>query len=145
MNIVQSKLNKTIAIIDDTDIWLKTVKIWLIHYGFKDIICFDSAKGFYDYFQDHNQEIDIFIVDHFLEDYMLGTDVIRLVRNKHPESLIISTSADFLNDKYAVDTKSMKCALNAGANRAIFKDISSLRDVLKYHLLVREKEHDFVK
>lgn len=137
------KEESLIVLLDDVDIWLKTVRLWLIHFGFKNVKAFSKVKDFMKYFEEHEKEIDACVVDFYLDDDGLDAPVvIKNMREINNDVLILAISADFINDRALLETEEMLRAMQAGANNVGVKEINSLQSMLVGHLEAREQIKD---
>ncbi len=100
-----------IAIIDDSSFYATGLKSILNHYGFDNIIIFQSGGEALDYLS-QNPLPDAFLVDYNMPE-MLGPEVIKKLRELYPQSRIIGMSTD---------TYIRKDMLAAGANAFVSKD-----------------------
>ena len=137
MNVIKNAVNKKVVILEDNLIWLNTMKLWCVNFGFKEVIIFNKVDEFLEYYYLNNSNIDVCLIDYKLQHNITCVEVIRAIRKLNLDTLIFSISANFVNDEDVVDTERMKAALNAGANRSILKDINCVHDAIRDHLLVR--------
>jgi DNA-binding NtrC family response regulator len=137
--------NKKIVVLEDNPIWTKTLRLWLSHYGSTDTVFFDNQEEYYVYALKNSNDIDVCIIDFYIGNNNTQ-NLIKKLRDINSDLLIIAISADFVSDKYVLDTEEMIKAIYAGANRATIKDINHLKEVLDSHLCLREMDlYDEIK
>lgn len=140
MAVISTVENKTIVILEDNVIWLNTIRLWCESFGFKNVFHFNHTEDFLEYYFNNSDTIDVCLIDYKLEHDVICTDIIKKIRKLNLNTLIFSISANYINDEDVIDTEKMKQTLNAGANRAIFKDINCLYDAIRHHLLIKSAE-----
>lgn len=132
------KTSRKIVIIDDSDLWLKTVSLWIRQYN-KDveILAYDEPKGYLDKIDELNGSVDCVVIDYYLDD-TIAPLVIEKIRERNKRVLIVAVSGAFMDEDQKLKTKEMKKAINAGANRATLKNFHALEMILKSHFEVRD-------
>jgi DNA-binding NarL/FixJ family response regulator len=129
-----------VVVYQDNPLWEKTLVLWCQNYGFEMIQSFNDKDTFLDYVNDEYDNIDICIMD-FYEKEDNTISPIKHLRKLNENCLILAVSANFVNDENVLDTNEMVKALWAGANRATFKDIKHVKDIIFGHLAVRSHEN----
>ena len=138
-DIVTIQKSKKIVIIDDNELWLKTVSLWIKQFNEDvELLTYSNPKGYLDKIEELNGSVDAVVIDYYLDD-TIAPLVIEKIREKNKKVLIVAVSGGFLNDKQQLKTKEMKKAIHAGANRASVKDFHSLEMILTSHFDVRDK------
>ena len=132
-------LTKKVIIFDDSPVWLKTLRLWCNHYGFRDVTCLSTENQILEICKEQYSEIDLIVID-FYNGKENTTKLFKKLRTINPNFLIIVVSADFVNDTEVLDTKEMMKAMMAGASRVSIKDINKLKDIIIEHLTLRESE-----
>jgi len=139
MNNVADLESKKIIILDDSELWLQAINIWLKNWGFENLTSCNTSKRYLDVLDD---SYDVIIIDYFLEEGIEAPSIIKKTKEINEHALIICASGLFVKDGNTNFDK-MTQALNAGANRAVPKEINSIGDVLKSHLHIRNhSEYD---
>jgi hypothetical protein len=138
MSKISTVTDKTIVILEDNVIWLNTIRLWCKSFGFKQVVHFNHTEDFLEYYNKNYENIHVCLVDYALEHNVTCIEIIKQIRYLNLNTLIFSISANYINDEDVIDTERMKKTLNAGANRAIFKNVDCLYDALKTHLLIKE-------
>jgi DNA-binding NtrC family response regulator len=135
-SLVELYNHKSVVVFEDNLIWGKAVALWLRKYGFSEVRVFNTKDDMKNHFQENCNVIDVCIID-FYDQNASTEDLIKDIRNMSPYVLIIAMSADFINDNDVINTKEMIKAIEAGANRVTFKNISHLKLILDEHIKAR--------
>jgi len=130
--------SKKVIILDDTELWLDTMKIWLRKLGYKHIDYCSTSKQFLDVF---DKSYDVVVIDYFLEGDIEAPQVIKKARKINKDAFILCASGLFTKQGN-VNFEKMTLALSAGANRAVSKDVDAIQDILDSHMSLRE-HNDF--
>jgi len=112
--------------------------LWLQHLGLKNTKCFNRVDDFMEFYEEHHDKVEGCIVDYYLDDGHLAPDVIKKIREISNSVLIVSVSANFVNDEDVIKTEDMKKALDAGANRVGLKNIDHVENMVMSHLKLRK-------
>jgi CheY-like chemotaxis protein len=81
---------------------------------------------------------DCLIIDFHLSGSSEAPEVIREVKKTCDKALILAVSCDFQTDDDQLKTDKMISAINAGAHRAIPKNVKQIVDIMSTHLEVRK-------
>ena len=138
--------NMNAIIYNENLLWANTLNLWCKHYGFNRVNLIHDKNALVTYANDNISDIDLIIVGYYGNDGKDNTDIIKKLRNISSDFLIIAVSADFVTDMELLDTKAMKDAIFAGANRASIKEIKSLKAIIDQHIALRtHKDYELMK
>jgi DNA-binding NarL/FixJ family response regulator len=137
---------KRILILDDDEMILKSFKKYFKKIApNNDIVFYDKYD---ESIYDDIHTFDAGVFDYYFDRNISTPDIIKNLRNVHPNMFILCCSCMFIisNDKHThINKEIMKDCLNAGANRVIPKSPSEIVDTLKIHFILRESgKHEIV-